>query len=85
MGKSTSKVTKRELEVLFLLSQGMKNSQLCEKLSLSESTIDTYKSHLKEKLNLKSTNELIIFSIKNQKKIKIMYDKLIGNNYKQGG
>lgn len=49
----------RELEVFQMIGNGMKTKQIAEKLGLSVKTIETYKSHLKLKLQLRDGVELI--------------------------
>ena len=44
-------LTKREIEVLNLLSKGFSCSEIAEKLSISETTIITHKKNLRFKLN----------------------------------
>lgn len=53
------KLTDRELEVFQLIGQGSSTKEIAEQLSLSVKTIGTYRERIKEKLNLKNTNELI--------------------------
>ncbi|HUB26724.1 MAG TPA: response regulator transcription factor [Tepidisphaeraceae bacterium] len=53
------KLSDRELEVFRLIGQGMSTNQIAEKLCLSVKTIETYREHLKQKLNLKSGLELM--------------------------
>jgi DNA-binding NarL/FixJ family response regulator len=48
----------RELQVYELIGQGLTVPQIAEKLFLSPKTIETYRAHLKGKLNLKTSNEL---------------------------
>lgn len=55
----------REFEVLRLLAQGNKISRIAELLGLSVNTIASYKTRIQEKLNLKSTAELIRYAIDN--------------------
>ena len=55
----------REFEVLRLLAQGNKISKIAENLSLSVNTIASYKTRIQEKLNIKSTAELIRYAIDN--------------------
>lgn len=45
-------LTDRELEVLMLMGEGYERREIAESLALSPKTIDTYKSHLKQKLSL---------------------------------
>ncbi len=49
----------RELEVFQMIGNGMKTKNIADQLSLSVKTIETYKSHLKIKLQLKDGVELI--------------------------
>lgn len=58
-------LSNREFEVLRLLAKGNKISQIADALGLSVNTIASYKTRLQEKLNLKSTAELIRFAIDN--------------------
>jgi len=57
------KLSDRELEVLQLLGKGMGTAQIAEKLCLSVKTIETYREHLKQKLNLASGQELLRYAI----------------------
>ncbi len=53
----------RELEVFYLIGQGYGTSQIAEKLYLSIKTIETYRTHIKEKLNLANSRELLQYAI----------------------
>jgi len=52
------RLSDRELEVFSLLGRGNGTRQIADKLHLSVKTIDTYRSHIKEKLNIESAAEL---------------------------
>ena len=54
----------REFEVFRLIGEGLKASQIAKQLHLSAKTIETYRSRLKEKLNLADAAELLRYSIK---------------------
>ena len=54
----------REFEVFRLIGEGLKASQIANQLHLSAKTIETYRSRLKEKLNLADAAELLRYSIK---------------------
>ena len=45
------------------MGQGLGTSQIADKLCLSVKTIETYREHLKEKLNLSSGQELLRYAI----------------------
>lgn len=49
----------RELEVYRLFGQGRGTRQIATELHLSISTVETHRAHIKEKLNLNSTTELL--------------------------
>ena len=53
----------REAEVLVLLSAGKTLTQISKELMLSPKTISTYRGRLLKKLNLKTTADLIRYSI----------------------
>jgi DNA-binding NarL/FixJ family response regulator len=53
----------RELEVLSLLGDGLSTREIAERLNLSTKTIDTHREHIKTKLSLRNTNELVRFAV----------------------
>jgi DNA-binding NarL/FixJ family response regulator len=52
----------RELEVFQLIGKGRTSREIAKLLGLGETTIDTYRARIKEKLNLKSASELCSFA-----------------------
>ena len=58
------KLSDREFEVFRLIGEGLKASQIAMQLHLSTKTIETYRSRIKEKLNLPNAAELLQYSIK---------------------
>ena len=48
----------RELMVFELIGEGLSTREIAEKLYLAVKTIETYKEHIKAKLNLKNSPEL---------------------------
>lgn len=54
-----SSLTDRELQVFELIGSGCETRQIAETLRLSVKTVDTYREHIKDKLNLKNATELI--------------------------
>lgn len=56
------RLSDREFEVFELIGKGISTRKIAEELFLSIKTIDTYKSHLKTKLNIKGSTELIQFA-----------------------
>jgi len=49
----------RELTVFELIGQGLGSNQIAKKISLSIHTVQSYREHIKEKLNLRHAAELI--------------------------
>ena len=49
----------RELEVFRLIGSGRGTRQIAEQLHLSVKTVETYRAHIKEKLNLSNASELV--------------------------
>ena len=56
------KLSKRESEVLQLISSGKSNKDIAEELSISDKTVSTYKVRLMTKLGAKSVVDLVNFS-----------------------
>lgn len=56
------RLSDREYEVMMLLAEGQSVSEIAEHLSLSVKTISTYRTRLLDKLNLKSTVDLIRYA-----------------------
>ena len=55
-------LTDRELQVLDLIGYGKTTSDIAEQLEVSIKTIETYRSNIKTKLNLKDANDLVRFA-----------------------
>ena len=53
----------RELEVFRLIGKGHGTRQISERLCLSVKTIETYRAHIKDKLNLADAAELLQYAI----------------------
>jgi DNA-binding NarL/FixJ family response regulator len=53
----------RELEVLHLIGDGHGTRQIAQELHLSIKTVESYQSHLKEKLSLSNSRELMQYAI----------------------
>lgn len=57
-----SDLTDREREVLFLLSQGLSNIEISEKMVLSEKTVKNHVSHILKKLDLRDRTQAAILA-----------------------
>jgi len=58
--------TERELNLVKLISQGFSNKDIAQKLFLSVKTVESNKSKLFEKVNVKNSLELMAYAIKNK-------------------
>lgn len=59
-------LTRREKEILVLISEGLTNPEIAEKLFLSISTVDSHRKNLMRKLNFKNTALLIRWAVENK-------------------
>ena len=62
--KQTTKITRREKEVLLLITEGFTTREIAEELFLSKHTIESHRQNLLLKLGLKNTAELVKYAIK---------------------
>jgi len=60
---SVADLTDRELEVFRLIGEGHSTKKIADELHLSVKTVESYQSHLKEKLSLRSGRELVQHAI----------------------
>jgi DNA-binding NarL/FixJ family response regulator len=58
-----ARLTDRELEIFRFIGEGQSVRAIAEKLFLSTKTVEAHKEHIKQKLNLKSSNELLQYAI----------------------
>ena len=59
-----SRLTVREREILQLLVEGKSNTKIAELLFLSPKTVETYRSHLMQKLGINDLPTLVKFAIR---------------------
>lgn len=59
-------LTAREIEVVSLITEGMSNLEIAQKLSISEKTVKNHVSNILRKLNLTDRTQVAIFAIKNR-------------------
>ena len=62
-GLDLERLSDRELEVFQLIGNGSGTRQIAVQLHLSIKTVETYRAHIKEKLNLRNGIELIRMSM----------------------
>jgi two-component system, NarL family, invasion response regulator UvrY len=66
----------REFEVFKMIAAGKSVSDIAEKLSLSGTTVSTYRTRILGKMNLKSNADLTLYAIEN----KLMWEKNVAGN-----
>jgi DNA-binding CsgD family transcriptional regulator len=64
-GLPMDRLTDREMEIFRLIGGGKSMKEIADKLCLSVKTVEAHREHIKEKLNFKSSAELLRFAIRN--------------------
>ena len=59
-------ITDRELDVIRLISEGLSNKLIADKLELSTHTINTHRKNIMSKLNILNTAGIVMFAVKNK-------------------
>ena len=55
----------RQVEILKLWGENYTNKEIADKLFISLRTVETHKNHIMQKLNLKTTVDMVKFAIRN--------------------
>lgn len=63
--KQTTPLTEREVEIVYLLAEGLSNKSIAERLSLSENTIKYHLKKMLQKLNVQNRTEVVTYAIRN--------------------
>ena len=66
--RQDAELTKRENEILLLISKGMSNKRIAKKLNIVESTVKVHVKHVLKKLNLNSRVEAAVWVVAQYKK-----------------
>lgn len=61
----TISFTKREVEILEQICTGRSNKEIADELNISLRTVESHKSNLLQKTNVKNTISLVMYAIKN--------------------
>lgn len=56
-------LSSREIEVLVLISKGLINKEIADKLNISQTTVITHRKNITEKLGIKSVSALTIYAV----------------------
>jgi DNA-binding NarL/FixJ family response regulator len=59
-------ITDRELDVIRLISEGLSNKLIADKLELSTHTINTHRKNIMAKLSIPNTAGIVMFAVKNK-------------------
>jgi len=60
---TTEPLTRRELEVLRLIAQGLSNPDIAEKLSVAEGTVRVHVSRILDKLHLANRTQAALYAL----------------------
>lgn len=58
-------ITDRELDVIRLISEGLSNKLIADKLELSTHTVNTHRKNIMTKLDIPNTAGIVMFAVKN--------------------
>lgn len=61
----TASLSSRQIEILKLWGESYSNQEIADRFFISVRTVESHKNHIMQKLNLKSTVDMIKFAIKN--------------------
>jgi DNA-binding NarL/FixJ family response regulator len=61
-----SELSEREIEIVLLISQGLSNQEIGDRLFISKRTVEKHRANILDKTNCKNTAGLVMFAIKNQ-------------------
>lgn len=60
-----AQLTRRELQVVAMVAEGMSSHEIGMRLGISRRTVETYRANLREKLGLASNADVVRYAIKN--------------------
>ncbi len=58
-------ITDRELDIIRLISEGLSNKLIADKLDLSTHTVNTHRKNIMSKLEISNTAGIVMFAVKN--------------------
>jgi len=67
--RAEAELTRREEEILLLISKGLSNKHIARKLNIVEGTVKVHVKHLLRKLNLRSRVEAAVWAVENNKNL----------------
>ena len=63
--RKLSGLTDREVQIIKLLSDGLSNQKIANKLGISHRTVDTHRTNIMQKVKVKNVAELVKYAIVN--------------------
>jgi len=57
-------LSEREQEIITLIAEGLKNSEIAERLFLSTHTVNTHRKNIMHKLGVKNTAAIVVYAVK---------------------
>ena len=63
--ESANTLSAREIEVLVLVTKGLINKEIADKLNISLTTVISHRKNITEKLGIKSVSGLAIYAVMN--------------------
>ena len=60
-----NRLSARQIEILKLMGESLSNKEIAERLFISVRTVETHKTHIMQKLNLRHIVDMVKFGIKN--------------------
>jgi DNA-binding NarL/FixJ family response regulator len=64
-GSGTVQLSPRELEVTILLTKGLINKEIADRMNISITTVITHRKNIMEKLHARSLADIIIYAVMN--------------------
>jgi len=61
-----SELSEREIEILLLISEGLSNQEIGDRLFISKRTVEKHRANILDKTKCKNTAGLVMYAIKNQ-------------------
>jgi DNA-binding NarL/FixJ family response regulator len=65
IASSRGKVSKREMDVLLLVKDGLRNPEIADQLGLSTKTVENHVRSILQKLGAKNRTEAVVIALKN--------------------
>ena len=63
--KTEHELSVREIEVLILITKGLINKEIADKLNISLTTVISHRKNITEKLGIKSVSGLTVYAVMN--------------------